>query len=179
MAVRGEATHVHANFRDDQDGELALDAWDRVQESNDFGIVRHRSKLRFDLCLLLGNLFIQKIEMDQQVGEEITLGWGDLPNEGAFEFGAFLAQHPLRQFGECVRIGLTRQQLTQDDLRRNALDITDDRTQLKIGAFKDLSEAIGEAGPLLQQPQSVAREVAQGTLVGLRDETALEQPMLH
>jgi hypothetical protein len=66
------------------------------------------SQLRFHPRRLARNLFVQKIKVDQQVGEELALVRGDLAHQGAFQFGALAAPRGLGPFGSDVRVGLAR-----------------------------------------------------------------------
>jgi len=63
VAVRWEAAHIHADLSDDQNGQMAVYAWDGIQQAHRMFKRGHLGELPFNPLLDLLDLLVKEIKL--------------------------------------------------------------------------------------------------------------------
>lgn len=122
---------------------------------------------RYSEVLQVGELLAQQKDVvglqppDDRLGERVPLG----------------PQLPPRQLGQRPGVGFAVEQALQDLARREPAHIGDHCGELDVGVLQHRLQPIGQPCPLVDEVDTIAREVAQVTLSGRRDEARAQQPV--
>jgi hypothetical protein len=103
----------------------------------------------------------------------------DLAFQRQLQLRDFVAQRSLGQLCQNSRIGFAFVDRFQHGASRSSHNVGSHHTQLQIGIFQRLLNAIDNAGALLRQDGPHPGEIVQFAKPTLRNETAAQQSMLQ
>ena len=98
--------------------------------------------------------------------------WAELAGQRLLQLGNLLTQSPQRQLGERRRVRRSCDQRLQHVAARLAQDVGGDRGELEVGVLPRFLPPIDHARPLGDYRGALARQVAQLTLGGARNNAA-------
>src|SRR5579871_3018907 len=168
-----KAVHVGTHLGYDDFGDGLAHARDRVKML-DCCLKRETSGLNLVVERL--DAFFQGIDERQQVRSDEALRVGEASGEGLFKQSLLVAKPPLRQLR---RIAFSGHQGLQHRATRNTQDIRGDGSELDIGPFQQLLEAIAQVGALANECGAIAYQLPQLPLGCRRYKTGFEKAHLQ
>src|SRR6266699_3470010 len=150
--------HIGPEFRKKNGSRAPRNARDRHEKRKTF--LKRRQALRHFL-LQLPNTRLPKIEMGKGLFEQKPMMGFEVSLQSLLELSNLRAHPTTGQLGQLSGIALSRNEGFQHLPGTFPDDISDDRTQLDIGGFQDLVDAVNMPVPLLHQVGMAAHQVTQ------------------
>src|ERR1022692_346191 len=173
----GELVHINADFRQNVLGSARVNPCNRRQSLHRL-FQRGRQHLdnprtqASDQRLHVRQLVQQQLQQEAVVFRHPAL-------QGQTQRGNLGTQLPTRQLGQRRRLRFARDERTQHIPAGDAQHVARHRTQLNVGVFQHLLNAVGDRRLRLDQLPSLPRQLAQVPLRCGRHKTSLQQSVLE
>lgn len=158
MAGRGEARHVNADLGHDLVRADIAQARHGAQQLD--GLSKRLEHLAH-LLFQLGNGFIQRVNVAQVQLEHEAVVRADVYAQGFEHVGSTGLDSTTHARGQSLGIGLTVNERLQHGTPALAQDIAEHDTELEVGVFEHLLDALDVGAPIAHELLSGARERAQ------------------
>jgi len=173
MARGREARHVAAEFGHDHLGGAPGDPRNCVEPREGVGL---RGGARYDLAVAGRDGVVEELDVAQEVVEQEAVMSGDTAGGRLRERPALPPQAPLGELRHLRGRLIPGNERLDHGARRDPEDLGGDTAELDVRRLQDLLEAVGLLRAVLDQPPTVAHDIAELPLRGRGHEAAAQQP---